>query len=793
MMQPSPQPIATDLVLLGGGHSHAIVLKQFGMNPVPGVRITLVTDVSHTPYSGMLPGYVAGLYSFDECHIDLRPLCQFAQVQMVQSRAVGLDLEKNQVFLADRPPLQFDWLSIDIGSTPAANQVPGAAEYTIPVKPISQFLKTWDQLVRTIKAYPNQPIKLAIVGGGAGGVELALSVHAHLQRIFQTANQPLTNLELHLFHSGDRLLPERNHWVGDRVLQILRQRGVRVHLGERVCAVAGVQGLEMGMGIGNVDPTLLSSLFSSYSSLLTLHCESGSSFHFDSIFWVTQASAASWLQASGLATDDRGFIQITDTLQSVSHSQVFAAGDVATMVNHPRPKAGVFAVRQGKPLYHNLRRSLLHQPLQPFVPQTEFLILIGTGDQTALASRGWLGFGPYRWIWNWKDRIDRAFMEKFSDLTPMSMPMSMQQTSFRSSPFSPSSPPPMHCAGCGSKVGSSVLEKVLTRIQQEQLNQPPERSPHAEDILLGLTFADDAAVIRVPPGKVMVQTIDQFRSLIDDPFVFGQICANHCLSDVYAMGATPQSALAVATIPYGTAAKQEETLYQLLSGAMQILAEAGAELIGGHTTEGAELSFGLSCNGLADPDRLWQKSGMEAEQVLILTKPLGTGTLFAANMQLRAKGRWIEAAVRSMVQSNHAAIRCFQQYGATACTDITGFGLLGHLMEMNRASRAAIELDLNALPILEGAKETTQQEIYSSLYSQNLSTARSILNHAVASTHPLYPLLFDPQTSGGLLASVPTDRAIDCLDALKTAGYLHSRMIGTVVAIDTEPSVIVKT
>jgi selenide,water dikinase len=351
----------------------------------------------------------------------------------------------------------------------------------------------------------------------------------------------------------------------------------------------------------------------------------------------------------------------------------------------------------------------------------------------------------------------------------------------------------MHCAGCGSKVGSSVLERVLTRIQQEQISKQPHRSPHAEDILLGLTSADDAAVIRVPAGKVMVQTIDQFRSLIDDPFVFGQICANHCLSDVYAMGATPHSALAVATIPYATASKQEETLYQLMSGAMQILAEAGAELVGGHTTEGVELSFGLSCNGLADPDRLWQKSGMQVEQVLILTKPLGTGTLFAANSQLQAKGRWIEAAVNSMVQSNHAAAKCFQQYGATACTDVTGFGLLGHLVEMNRASRAAVELDLNALPILEGAKETTQQNIYSSLYPQNLNTARSILNHDSASTHPLYPLLFDPQTSGGLLASVPTDRAVDCLEALKTAGYVHSKMIGTVLAIGTEPSVTVKT
>ncbi|WP_416674015.1 FAD-dependent oxidoreductase [Egbenema bharatensis] len=398
---PSQSTIHTDLVLIGGGHSHAIVLKQFGMNPIPGVRITLVTDVAHTPYSGMLPGYVAGLYSFDECHIDLRPLCQFTQAQMVQSRAVGLDLEKKQVLFADRPPLGFDWLSIDIGSTPAATTIPGAAEYTIPVKPISKFLTTWDRLAQTVTDNPTHPLKLAIVGGGAGGVELTLAIQSHLQRIYQQANQPASNLELHLFQRSDRLIPERSHWVGDRLLRILQKRGVQVHLEETVRTVesknqkSGSQTHDRQSprsplptpcrGELQFAPTRPpdSRLPTPPSSPLTLHCESNFSTTFDHIFWVTQASAASWLKESGLATDDRGFIQITDTLQSVSHPQVFAAGDVATMVNHPRPKAGVFAVRQGKPLYQNLRRALLSQPLQPFSPQKQFLILIGTGDRSA--------------------------------------------------------------------------------------------------------------------------------------------------------------------------------------------------------------------------------------------------------------------------------------------------------------------------------------------------------------------------------------------------------------------------
>lgn len=788
-MQSIPQPIVKDLVLIGGGHSHAIALKQFGMNPLPGVRLTLVTNVSHTPYSGMLPGYIAGLYSFEQCHIDLRPLCQFAGAQMILGRAVGLDLQQQRVELADRPPLSFDLLSIDIGSTPATVSVPGASEYAIPVKPISKFLQYWQEVLTVASRAADRPLRLAIVGGGAGGVELALSAQARLQQLYRAAQQSSQQLEIHLLHRGDRLLPERGRWAGDRLEQILIEREIHLHLQETVCAVEPLAAAE------------------SVALPKLIRCESGLTVPVDYVFWVTQAAAAPWLHNSGLTTDAQGFIQVSDTMQSVSHAQVFAAGDVATMVNHPRPKAGVFAVRQGKPLYQNLRRALLDRPPRPFLPQKEFLILIGTGDRAALASRGRFGIGPYPWIWQWKDRIDRQFMEKFSnlqagmkdesggredarmkqDLIHPTLREGQSPTSYSSRTLSAniphSSPPPlMHCAGCGSKVSSSVLERVLRRIQQEQ----PDRWQR-QDVLVGLDAADDAAVVTVPAGQVMVQTIDYFRALLSDPFVFGQIAANHCLSDIFAMGAAPQSALAVVTLPYASEPRLEETLYQLLSGALQVLFQSGAVLVGGHTTEGAELAFGLSCNGLAQPDRLWRKSGMQPGDVLILTKPVGTGTLFAADMRLKAQGRWIAEAIESMLLSNQGAVSSLQAHETTACTDVTGFGLLGHLLEMLQASQVAAALNLNALPVLEGAKETAQQGILSSLHPQNLSASRSIKNIDQAEAHPLYPLLFDPQTSGGLLASVPADRAAACLAALQAAGYEQSRAIGTVLSQVGEP------
>ncbi len=215
------------------------------------------------------------------------------------------------------------------------------------------------------------------MGGGAGGVELALAMQSRLHQVLLAAQQELNNLEIHLFHGDAELMPNYNSWMRLRFKEILTSRGIQLHLQAPVCEVQPHK----------------------------INCESGLKVECDRIFWVTQASAPWWLRAAGLCTDSKGFILVHDTLQSVSHPHVFAAGDIATMVNHPRPKAGVFAVRQGKPLFNNLQRMLLAQQLKPYKPQKQYLSLIGTGDRTAIASWGSLGFGSSQLLWRWKDWI----------------------------------------------------------------------------------------------------------------------------------------------------------------------------------------------------------------------------------------------------------------------------------------------------------------------------------------------------------------------------------------------------
>jgi selenide, water dikinase len=749
--------IQQDLVLIGGGHSHAIVLRLWAMAPVPGVRLVLISDGADTPYSGMLPGHVAGFYDHGDCHIDLRSLCQAAGAVFYHDRAVGLDLVNQRVICADRPPVGFDYLSIDIGSTPqvelANPDLLGVS--AIAAKPVPQFLAWWEALCARFAANPPTVFRLAIVGGGVGGVELALNMQPRLQALVGEG------LRLHLVSRSANLLPQQR-WGQQYFPQLLADRGVELHLG---AAVTGWDGA-------------------------VLKLETGAELACDATVWVTGAIAPNWLRDSGLAVDDRGFVQVDEGLRSVSHPAVFAAGDIAAMVAHPRPKAGVFAVRQGKPLYKNLCRVLQGEALQPFVPQKRYLSLIGTGDRQAIAIWGGIG-RQLPGLWALKDRIDRRFMAKFNIFdTPVGAngvrPPARSAAIDRNldaggrsraidrfpdggrTPFAPAGMG-MRCSGCGAKVGGAVLDRALHRIQTTP-------STH---VLLGLDRPDDAAVLQMPPGQVLVQTVDYFPALVDDPFLFGQIATNHSLSDLFAMGASASSVLAIATIPYATESKQAEILFQLLSGALKTLALTQTALVGGHTIEGEKLMFGLTCNGFADPDRLLKKSGMQPGDCLILTKPLGTGTLFAAQMRGQAKPAWIDGAIAMMLQSNYAASQILLDCGATACTDVTGFGLLGHLVEMVRASSISVTLQMGAIPFLTGAADTTDRGIVSSLYPQNQRAQHWIANRAEIAAHRHFPLLFDPQTSGGLLASIPADRASRCCAALNIAGY-SSAIIGQI-------------
>ncbi len=733
-------PVMKDLVLLGGGHAHVGVLKSFGMRPIDGVRVTLVNRDTDTPYSGMLPGLIAGHYSFDDTHIDLGRLARFSRARFIHAEATGVDLQKKQLLFANRPPLAFDVLSIDTGSTPNTAGVPGAAEHAVPLKPISNLLTRWDSLCERALA-ADRPLHVAIAGAGAGGVEMLLAAQHRLREVRRGAGfaSPVT---FAIFSAAAELLPAFPSRVRETFDRVLRERSISVHCGNRVASI----------------------------ETNTVVLDNGARFCADEILFATDAAAPDWFARDGLSTDERGFIKVNPSLQSLSHGNVFAAGDVAAVEGYPRPKAGVFAVRQGPPLTRNLRNALLGRALVPFKPQQEFLSLISTGDNYAVASRNGLSLRG-AWVWRWKDWIDRRFMAQFNDL-PKMQPGEDRKAYARLAGLSEIDAGEMRCGGCGAKVGADTLASALKELR------PVARA----DVIAGLSSPDDAAVVRAPAGKVLVHTVDSFRALLEDPFVFGKIAANHALGDIFAMGAEPHTALAIATLPHAGVRQTAGDLQQMMAGAVEVLNEAGASLVGGHTAEGAEMTLGFAVNGLADEQQILRKGGLKPGDALILTKALGTGTLFAADMQYRARSRWIEAAISSMLFSNGPAARALVAAGTGACTDITGFGLAGHLAELADASGVTIHIDTAALPMLDGSREMFATGIVSTLHEKNRNSVTGLFNENSRVLLANQPILFDPQTSGGLAAGIAADRADDCVMQLKQLGYGHASIIGRITA-----------
>jgi selenide,water dikinase len=681
----------------------------------------------------------------------------------VRAQVTGIDREARQVLLQGRPPLDYDLLAINTGSTPQLAQVPGAADHAIAVKPIAAFNARWLQLLASVRAGQG-PRRIAVVGAGAGGVELLLAMQYRLGNECKALGLPAPHFSL--FSAAPEILPTHSAGVRARFMQTLQARGVHVHAGARVHAVSatGVQLLHaVAPALEQVDA--------------------------DAVFWVTQAAGGSWLESTGLALDADGCVRVNAFLQSQSDARIFASGDVAAFGPRSLEKAGVFAVRMGMPLARNLRHALCGLPFKPYRPQKYWLALISTGDRYAVASRGPLGFAG-AWVWRWKDRIDRRFMQRFSDLgVPTMAPMAAGTgalTHFADldaqERAQAQAAQAMRCGGCAAKVGAGVLGRALGGLQT--LNSP--------DVLIGLSAPDDAALVRIPAGKAQVQTVDFFRAFVDDPYRFGQIAANHALGDIFAMGATPHTATAIAVVPPGLDRQTQSLLAQLMAGAVQVLNAAGCALVGGHSGEGPELSLGFAINGLVDLDaqgqplHVMRKTGALVGDALLLTKPLGTGTLFAAHALGRARGRWVEAALDSMAQSSQGAAQTLAQFGAHACTDVTGFGLLGHLVEMLQSPGLGAQLETASLPVLDGALASLQDGIFSSLHSSNAQQSLAIAAGAGKASGQgseaslRRELLFDPQTAGGLLASVPWEQAPACLQALRAQGYTQCALIGRV-------------
>ena len=720
-MQDPNIPLVRDLVLVGGGHAHALVLRMWAMRPLPGVRLTLINPDPAAPYTGMLPGLIAGHYTRSDLMIDLVRLCRFAGARLILDRATGIDRIGRRILLQGRPPLDYDLASINVGITSDLADTPGFAEHAVAAKPLGDYAARWEEFLARGLPAP----QIVIVGGGVGGIELALA-SAHRLEVAKLRGK------ITVLQSGPLAVPGLGAKARARLLAEVRTQGIEV-LTDNAPARA-----EPGCVV------------------LRDGCRLPSDF----TLRATGARPLDWLAETGLNLHD-GFIAVGPTLQS-SDPLIFASGDCADMTGSPRPKAGVYAVRQAPTLQHNLRASLTAGVLQRYRPQHDHLKLISMGDKTALADKWGLQGGGAR-LWQIKDWIDRRFMAKFGVYPSMPGPVLPEPAVDGLADAIGDRP---LCGGCGAKVGPSGLAATIAALPR----------PRRADVIAGA--GDDAALLK-SGGRVQVISTDHLRAFGHDPRFLAQVAAVHALGDVWAMGAEPQVALAQITLPRLSDALQTRMMAEIMEAAAAVFNAAGADVVGGHSSVGAELTIGFTVTGLAD--RPVTKAGAQSGDVLILTKPLGTGAIMAAEMMMARVpgmilGEAVVGAYANMIRPLAAASALLAPV-AHAMTDVTGFGLAGHLMEMLQASGVAARLTLSAIPVLPGAEELAAAGHASSLSPANRA---ALLGRVTGASGPRAALLFDPQTGGGLLAAVPAAKAGHVLAALLTAGEVAA-IIGEIV------------
>lgn len=720
-----------ELVLVGGGHAHVQVLRDLLMRPIEGLHTTVVLDDPVAVYSGMVPGVVAGDYAPADAEIDVRPLARRAGASVVVARATRVDPGARTIELEGRAPLRYDLASLNTGSTVAGLDTPGVREHALATRPIGRFVGRLVDLVARARAAGSRPFRGVVVGGGAAGVELAFTVRARLVR--EGVREPRVTL----VEGGPRILPGRSERLVALALEAARARGIEVVTCARVERVTATA-VEVA-GRPPLDQ--------------------------DVVLWATGASAHTLARDSRLACDARGFVRVGPTLEVVGARDLHAAGDMCVLEEWPEiPKAGVYAVREGAVLARNLRARILGARLRRYRPQHDFLALLNLGEGTALGAKWGLAVSG-AWVWRWKDRIDRRFVRMFqllrageyggSEPLPGLMPAAAK-------------PMEAFCGGCAAKVGATALERALGRLE---LRPDP-------DVVLGLANPDDVSAVR-RGGELVVASVDSFPGFTDDPWLTGRVAAANALSDLEAKGVPPRFALALVTVPRG--AREGETLFQVLSGARATLDARGVTLVGGHSTVGPELAVGFSVTGFAPGGQpLLTKAGLRPGDRLILTRALGTGVLFHADMKGLAPGRAVEAAVAGMVRGNVAPARIARELGALAATDVTGFGLATHVIEMLRAGSIAAEIDLASLPALPSALELLAVGVRSTAHEPNRAVLRLVDASAVSPQDPRLELLFDPQTAGGLVFGVPADRADEAVRRLHEAGEPSAAAIGWV-------------
>jgi selenide,water dikinase len=654
------------LVLVGGGHAHVEILRRWRMLGPRDLQLTLISPDSETLYSGMLPGLVAKHYREKDVVLDLHYNARKAGATFIRDQVVSLVPEEKKLVLKERPPLHYDVVSFDIGSRTKRPEFLPASDNILATRPFPVLLKKLSLWDSEVEKKRQQ---IVAVGSGAAGFELILALKARYRG---------RNCFFSLVDSKSRLSKVQ--------LRILREEGVEVLQGQEVREVKQA-------GSGQLRVSFMNGEFISADKLL----------------WAAGPEAH---PVFGSLKNRDGFFLVNPYLQAIDHPEIFGAGDCIAHEEHPWvERAGVYAVREAPILFQNLLVAITKAgSLKKYSPQRRFLKILNTSRGDAILDRKPFHFSA-GWVWPLKEYIDIGFMNKYRPerVKPLTDP---------------------DCGGCGGKIGSDTLCRVL-----EKLNPQFKES------------SDDVAFVEFQ-GKSLAATVDEFKDFGVDPYLFGKIAAVGAASDMYAKNLKPEFALSVVHLPKLAGKIAEDFLCHYIAGGESIFKPEGIKVVGGQTNESDGWSAGFSLFGSAE-GKIWRKGPPKVGDVLVLTKPLGSGIILAAAMQEASVGREIDLCLAKMSESSAGTAKVLSEFSPSAATDVTGFSFLGHLKEMLEKGGLGAEIQWKQIPFYQGAEE---------LFAQGYRSRMNALNERafpIKDLSEMEKILYTPETAGGILAAVP--------------------------------------
>ena len=690
-----------DLVLIGAGHTHCLFIKMWAMARNPSVRVTLINPAPVASYTGMLPALIAGKVSPLEAEINLFKLCRSIGARFILDDVKRIDKKNNFALCDSGRKVFFDAVSINVGSN-SINNINGFEKYGISVRPLVKFEEKWRAYQQKIVGIKKAPT-ICLIGGGIAAAELAFAMKIGLNK--KGYSDPKISII-----ERSKVFKDLNSIQRNFLVKKLTSENIEIKEFSPV-----LKALPNGVLLENGSRLL---------SDFTVSCV---------------GSLPNPIAINSDLDNFQGFVSVEKTLKIKNFENGFAVGDCSSFPSSLIKKSGVYAVRQAPILHQNILNFFNKKPLRKFFPQRDHLKLLVYKDNEAIIFRNGLAFSG-KIFWKLKSLIDKKFMNDFSKLFNFSMDSSNDKKKNNKD---------MLCGGCGSKVGYTGLEAILKKVSKV------DRSEYVLS-----EIGDDAAVLKL--GSIyQTLTTDHLRTFTPDPWLLSRVSAIHSLGDIWAMGSKPKVALSTIIIPESSELVQFRTLEEIIEGASSVFEEEQVSIVGGHTSLGSETVIGFSIGGFSSNMPI-SVGGAKEGDLLVLTKPLGSGILLAGEMQFVAEGRDLEQLFREMSKPQGDIARVLRSH-TSALTDITGFGLAGHLYNICKQSKLGAKIMIDEIPVFSGVNKLINKGIRSSIFDENWKFSK----HMFLKNNLKSEILFDPQTAGPFLAVVPEKKIGELLKKIK--------------------------